>query len=84
MRWSVIVAISDHLHIELLPDVNCNLWKSITRLSPLHHMSPGTHVSGRLAMAAVHLFDILPPIKPTNQMASRLFVISQLVLKQPC
>ena len=27
----------------------------------------------RPAMAAVHLFSILPLIKPTNQMASRLF-----------
>ena len=30
----------------------------------------------RLAMAAVHLLGILPPIKPTNQMVSRLFGFS--------
>ena len=30
----------------------------------------------RPAMAAVHLFSILPPIKPTNQMTGRLFGFS--------
>ena len=30
----------------------------------------------RPTMAAVHLLGILPPIRPTNQMVSRLFVFS--------
>ena len=36
------------------------------------------------AIAAAQLYGILPQIRPTNQMASRLFRFSRLVLIQPC